>query len=149
MPLRSYPALLPADITHRKVFSVSQIFVDVLSSMFSIQTPMLAHVYKVWYEILQLATLMIQAHWIPKHDPPHQEVAKYSPPSTNCRRTKGLGHSSEETAHSLSSQGELGETQCYIPLFPSKLSCMDPGTYQNHPLVLPTFISALLLTIQV
>lgn len=33
----------------------------------------------------------------------------------NCRRTKGLADPSEEIAQSLSSQGELGKTQCYIP----------------------------------
>lgn len=84
MPLRSYPALLPADITHRKAFPVSQTFVDVLHIMFSIQTPMLVHVHKLLYEILQLVTLMMQAHWAPEHDPTHQGVAKYLPPSTTA-----------------------------------------------------------------
>lgn len=81
MSLRSYPALLPDDITHRKAFPVSQMFLDVLHSMFSIQTPMLVHVHKLLNEILQLATLKMQA---PEHDPPHQGVARYSPPSTTA-----------------------------------------------------------------
>lgn len=56
--------------------------------MFSIQTPTLVHVHKLLYEILKLATLMLQAHWAPEHDPPHQGVAKYSPPSTTAEELR-------------------------------------------------------------
>lgn len=62
--------------------------VDVLHSMFSIQTPTLVHVHKLLYEILQLAILMLQALWAPEHDPPHQGVANYSPPATTAEELR-------------------------------------------------------------
>lgn len=50
---------------------------------------------------------MEQAFGGPEDDPAHQRLATIL---HNCGRTKGLEDPLKETAHSLSSKGDLGET---------------------------------------